>query len=173
MAGMTMPPRFESAVEVQIRLAQQRGEFDGLPGQGKPIPGAGEPDDELWWVKGLIRREGLDTSALLPASLRPRKEVEELPAKVGGLPTEAAVRAAVADLNERIAAWIRVPSGPQVVLRPVDADAVVAGWRAARPAPPTPAPPAPPPRRRWWGQPRDHRHQRSRRNRGGDGSWTR
>jgi hypothetical protein len=149
---MTMPRKFESAVEAQIRLAQERGDFDGLPGQGKPIPGAGEPDDELWWVKGLIKREGLETSALLPASLRLRKEVEDLPAAVRRLPTEAAVRAAVADLNERIVAWIRTPSGPQVVLRPLDAEEVVAGWRAARPAPPAPAPPAAPPWRRRWGQ---------------------
>lgn len=148
---MSMPRRFESAVEAQIRLAQERGEFEGLPGQGKPIPGAGEPDDELWWVKGLVKREGLETSALLPASLRLRKEIEDLPAAVRGLRTEAEVRAAVADLNERIAAWIRIPSGPQVVLRPVDAEEVVAGWRAARPAP-DPAPPAAPPRRRRWGQ---------------------
>jgi len=129
---MTMPRRLESAVEAQIRLAQERGEFDWLPGQGRPIPGAGEPDDELWWVKGLIKRQGLDTSALLPTSLRLRKEVEDLPATVRGLRTEAAVRAAVADLNGRIAAWIRTPSGPQVVLRPVDTEEVVAGRRAAR-----------------------------------------
>lgn len=149
---MTRPSRFESAIEAQIRLAQERGDFDRLPGQGRPIPGAGQPDDELWWVKGLIKREGLDTSALLPTPLRLRKEVEDLPAKVRGLPTEALVRAAVADLNDRIAAWIRTPSGPQVALRPVDAEDVVAGWRATRPVPaPAPAPP-PAPRRRWWGR---------------------
>ena len=105
--AMTMPRKFESAVEAQIRLAQERGDFDRLPGHGKPIPGAGQPDDELWWVKGRpIKREGLETSALLPLSLRLRKEVEDLPAKVRGLRTEAAVRAEAADLNQRIATWI-------------------------------------------------------------------
>lgn len=157
-----MPRRFESAVEAQIRQAQERGAFDGLPGQGKPIPGAGEPDDELWWVKGLIRREGLATTPLLPASLRLRKEIEDLPDTVRTLRTEAAVRAAVDDLNQRIAAWVRTPSGPPMVLRPVDADEVAAGWRAARPAPPpAAAPPPPAPRRRWW---------RARPE--GSGSWT-
>jgi hypothetical protein len=155
---MAMPRRWESVVEAQIRQAQERGDFDGLPGLGQPIPGAGEPDDELWWVKGLIKREGLETSALLPASLRLRKEIEDLPGKVRQLPTEAAVGAAVADLNERIAAWVRTPSGPQVPIRPVDAEAVLAGWRAgravARPAAPEPA--RPPTRRRRWG-----RHARS------------
>ncbi len=33
-----IPPRaWESAVEKQIREAMERGEFDNLPGQGKPI----------------------------------------------------------------------------------------------------------------------------------------
>jgi hypothetical protein len=158
---MTRPRRLESVIEAQIRLAQERGDFDGLPGQGKPIPGAGEPDDELWWVKGLIMREGLPTSALLPASLRLRKEIEDLPAAVRELPTEAAVRAAVTDLNERVVACIRTPSGPQVPIRRVDVEEVLAGWRAgravARPAAPAvPAVPAAlaerPPRRRWWGR---------------------
>jgi hypothetical protein len=148
---MTRPRKLESAIEAQIRLAQERGEFDGLPGQGKPIPGAGEPDDELWWVKGLIKREGLPTSALLPASLQLRKEIEDLPAAVRELPTEEAVRAAVTGLNERIVAWIRTPSGPQVPIRRVEVEEVLAGWRAGRPVvrPPAPQPPVDRRRRRW------------------------
>ena len=31
--------RWESAVEQQIRAGIARGEFDGLPGKGKPIDG--------------------------------------------------------------------------------------------------------------------------------------
>jgi hypothetical protein len=38
---------------------------------GKPLPGHGTQDDELWWVKGYLRREGVSTEALLPTSLRP------------------------------------------------------------------------------------------------------
>jgi hypothetical protein len=33
--------RYESLIEQQIRLAQERGEFDNLPGAGRPAPGAG------------------------------------------------------------------------------------------------------------------------------------
>ena len=160
-----MPRRWESVVEAQIRQAQERGDFDRLPGHGKPIPGAGEPDDELWWVKGLIRREGLSTAALLPPSLRLRKEIEDLPAKVRELPTEQAVRAAVEELNQRVVAWIRVPSGPRVVIRPVDVEDALAGWRAGRevPRPPAAARPEAPVRRRrrWW-----------RVRQAGSGSWT-
>ena len=39
---------FESLVEQRIREAQERGEFDDLPGAGKPIPDIDAPHDELW-----------------------------------------------------------------------------------------------------------------------------
>lgn len=33
-----------------------RGEFHDLPGAGRPIPGAGQPNDELWWVRAPADR---------------------------------------------------------------------------------------------------------------------
>lgn len=39
-----------------IRKAMEAGEFDDLPGTGKPIPGAGTVDDELWWVRSWLKR---------------------------------------------------------------------------------------------------------------------
>jgi hypothetical protein len=42
---------WESFAEQQIREAQASGEFDHLPGFGKPIPGLDEPYDEDWWIK--------------------------------------------------------------------------------------------------------------------------
>jgi len=152
---VSMPRKWESVVEAQIRQAQERGDFDDLPGKGKPIPGPREPDDEDWWIKSFVRREGLPTDALLPPSLRLRKEVERLPETVRGLPTETAVREAIADLNDRIRAWILVPTGPPVTVRPVDVDEVLHGWRAGRapaPAEPTEQPTAAPEsaRRRSW-----------------------
>lgn len=127
-------PRHESVVEEQIRKAQERGEFDNLPGKGKPLRGLDGPYDELWWVKELIRREGLPTDALLPTPLQLRKEVERLPETVRELPTEQAVRELVSELNHRIVAWLRAPagSGPRVLIRRVDADEVVRRWRAER-----------------------------------------
>ena len=41
----------ESLVERQIREAQERGEFENLPGAGKPLRGLGGADDPDWWVK--------------------------------------------------------------------------------------------------------------------------
>jgi len=127
---------YESWIDRQIREAQERGEFDNLPGTGKPIPGAGGPDDELWWVKDFVRREGLSTEAMLPTPLRLRKEIERLPDTVAGLRDEPAVRDVVAELNHRIMAWLRAPEGPQIPVRPVDPDTIVHRWRTARDARP-------------------------------------
>lgn len=51
--------RYEPLPERLIREAIEAGEFDDLPGQGKPIPGAGTSDDELWWVRRWLRRNGI------------------------------------------------------------------------------------------------------------------
>lgn len=39
-----------------IREAIEKGEFDDLPGEGRPIPGAGGVDDDLWWVRRWVKR---------------------------------------------------------------------------------------------------------------------
>ncbi|MFE0592929.1 DUF1992 domain-containing protein [Micromonospora echinospora] len=149
---------WEAAVEAQIRAAVERGEFDNLPGAGRPIPGRDLPYDEQWWIKGLLEREKIPAEALLPTPLLLRKRAERLPEEVRDLPTEAAVRAYAQELNTQIVAWLRTPTGPRVVVRPVDVDAVVGQWRAAR-ARPVPAPDVPAAgeatgrrarRRRWW-----------------------
>lgn len=127
--------RFESLIDQQIRQAQQRGEFDNLPGAGKPLPGWGGQDDANWWLKNYLQREGVSTEALLPTSLRLAKEIERLPEKVRDLPSEQAVRQAAAELNRAIADYLRAPSGPHVPLRRVDVEALVQRWREhSRPA---------------------------------------
>jgi hypothetical protein len=125
--GVADEVRFESVVDRQVRLAAERGEFDNLPGAGKPLPNWGGQDDELWWLKDYLRREGLTSEAML---------------------SEQLVRGAVAELNERIAAYSHTPSEPFVSLRPVDEEAAVAHWRAAHVPPPAPVVPSPP-ARRW------------------------
>ncbi|TDD38771.1 DnaJ family domain-containing protein [Saccharopolyspora elongata] len=148
---------FESWVDKQIRTAQERGDFDDLPGAGKPLPGAGAPLDDLWWVKDYIRREGLSGDALLPTPLQLRKEAERLPEAVRDLTTEQAVRDVAADLNRRIVEHLRAPTGPQVAIGPVNVDEVVASWRVGRPEPvrqpaaePVEPAAAAPRKSRWW-----------------------
>ena len=144
---------FETWVDRQIREAQERGEFDDLPGAGKPLPGLNKPHDDAWWIKQRMQEEGLSADALLPTPLQLRKEVDRLPDEVRGLATETEVRDGVADLNLRIAQWMRAPSGPRVRLGPVDADRIVQQWRADRVAArqtEEPEPAVRPTRRRWW-----------------------
>lgn len=160
---MREPDRHETVVDRQIRLAQERGDFDNLPGKGKPLPWLDEPDDELWWVKGYLRREGLSTDALLPTSIQLLKEIERLPENLSVLHSEDAVREIVRDLNLRIAQYIRAPVGPRVRLAPVRVEKAIADWHAGRvaaqtrhdrPEPaepaPEPSPPHPAGRRRGW-----------------------
>lgn len=146
-AGMN----FESWLDKQIREGEQRGEFDNLPGKGKPLPDRGELRDPEWWARSYLAREGGPVDALLPESLQLRKEVERLSDTVGELPSERLVREHVAELNKRIVAWMRSPSGPHVRVGPVNADEVVAEWKAAKPKPVEPvAVVAPAKKRRWW-----------------------
>ncbi|WP_067666249.1 J-domain-containing protein [Nocardia miyunensis] len=127
-AGMT----YESWLDKQIREATERGEFDDLPGAGKPLPDAGQRYDENWWLNDYLRREGVTGDGVLPPSLLLRRDVERLPDAVRAMNSEQQVREHVSELNARIIEWLRMPHGPQVNVRPVKADEVVARWRARR-----------------------------------------
>ena len=60
---------WEAIAEERIREAMQRGEFDNLPGAGKPLPDLYGPHDDLWWVKKLMKREGLTVVPAPPPSV--------------------------------------------------------------------------------------------------------
>lgn len=144
---------FESWVDKQVREAEERGDFDDLPGTGKPLPGSGGPLEEMWWIKQKMRSEGLTTEALLPTSLRLRKEIQRLPEKVRELRSERSVREAVTALNLEVVAYLRAPSEPRIPLGPVDVDDVIARWRAGREesgASETPRAVAEPAALPWW-----------------------
>ena len=150
-AGMS----FETWVDQQISQAQARGEFDGLPGEGKPLR-PWNPDDTAYeWVLEKARKENLDVFGMLPPGLALLKEREDLPRRAETLPSEAAVRALGEDFNERVQQFWRRPQESRWSPVPglADVDALVAGWSAthAQPAPVVDRglPPAPP-RRRWW-----------------------
>ncbi|GAA1380166.1 DUF1992 domain-containing protein [Catellatospora chokoriensis] len=122
---------YESSIDKQIREAQERGEFDDLPGMGKPLPGAGQtlPDD--WWLRDLVQRENL--SAAIPATLLLRRDIEDLPGALANKNSEQAVRTYVAELNARVVRAHRGElAGPAVALALVDADDAVRQWRARR-----------------------------------------
>ena len=172
------PPqmKFSTWIDQQIADAERRGVFDELPGKGKPLnikPGAPDGDYGQAWLRDYARREGVPAEEMLPTPLRLRREMERLAETAGEFRSEAEVREAAADLNRRIVEWRRIPLGPPIHVRLVNADDLVARWRAAgkaagrearqAPAPAGRVPPAargpaaspvePPPRpsrRRWW-----------------------
>lgn len=123
---------YESVVEQRIRDAQDEGKFDGLRGAGRPLPGRNRPDDENWWLRSYLEREGIPNDVLLPTPLRLRREVERLPETVRDLETEREVRDAVAAVAARVAQWLRFPDGPQVSVPLPRADEIVARWREER-----------------------------------------
>jgi hypothetical protein len=124
---------WESWIEAQIRVAQEQGAFDNLPGAGKPLPNL-DQYDPLWWVKQLTQREQL---SLLPPSLELLRKVERELATIETLPDEATVRRRIAALNVEIARVnATVVEGPPTRLGKLDVDQVVARWRRTRSATP-------------------------------------
>ncbi|MFG1697827.1 DUF1992 domain-containing protein [Nonomuraea sp. NPDC049309] len=119
---------FESWIDRQIREAEERGEFDDLPGKGKPLSDQGKPLDENWWVKQKIASEGL--AMPLPPSLQLRKDAEIALAEARGARSEAEARRIIEEINQRIREAIRTGlSGPPLNMMPFDVDAVAAEWR--------------------------------------------
>jgi Domain of unknown function (DUF1992) len=147
---------FRTWIDKQIDDAADRGAFDNLPGAGKPLPKRTDDEDGQAWVLDYLRREGVPTDVLLPPPLKLRKEAAVLAETVPRLRSEQDVRAAVAELNDRIIEWRRIPIGPPIFVPLVDEDAMIAAWRAAQPTAagvgPSPATSTEPParRRRWW-----------------------
>lgn len=120
-------------IEQRIRAAQEQGDFENLPGFGKPIPDIDEPFREGRWVAEKLKRENVNASALLPPALALAKELEDLPVRLQSLHTEEMVRKVVTDLNERVLQMLRrPPAGPLVQIELVDVDAVVGEWRTNR-----------------------------------------
>ena len=142
-------------VDLQVRQAIERGDFENLPGYGKPIEGLGAEHDPDWWLKKLVERERI---AVLPPSLQLRKEDAELDDLLDRLDVEAEVRREVEEFNQRvIAARYRPADGPPLITRPRAVEESVAAWevrrayrRAAQRAAAAAEPPPPPRRRRWW-----------------------
>jgi len=127
-----MSDRQARGVDRQIQEAEARGEFKNLPGAGKPLPGIGKPLHEDWWLHQQSTRENIGLDAL-PPGLKLAREVEQLPATLDALKDEAAVRAALDELNVRIRKALIGPiDGPPLRFGLRDGDAEVRAWRERR-----------------------------------------
>lgn len=124
------PPKvsWESWIERKIRESMERGEFDNLPGAGRPIPALARPYDELWWLRKKLRDEKFSID---PPTLVLRKELDDTLTRIEAARDEAEVRRLVTAINERI---VYVNShtffGPASDLAPLNVERIVAEWRA-------------------------------------------
>lgn len=120
-------------VDLQIQRAVERGEFDDLPGAGKPIDGLSidgthDPD---WWVKRLIEREQI--TGVLPPALQLRKDDGDLDRTLDSLANPAEVRRHLEEFNRRvIEARRQLQGGPPVITPLRDIDAEIEKWRSRR-----------------------------------------
>ena len=139
MTSSSQPPNkpakkirtWDSLSEQRIQAAQADGQFDNLPGFGKPIPGIDEPHDDLWWVKDKLKREQLSS---LPPALAIRLDVQNTLARLQDLPSESDVQRELAALNDRIRkASFAITWGPSVDVQPLtdaEINELVAAWQS-------------------------------------------
>lgn len=86
-------------VERQILEAMERGEFDDLPGEGKPLPVDALParDDELRWTVRVMRR-----ADVVPDEVRYRRRIDELLLHMDVAKVERQVISAVRELGRHL-----------------------------------------------------------------------
>ncbi|MDN5820427.1 MAG: DUF1992 domain-containing protein [Brachybacterium sp.] len=146
-------------IESTIEQAMRRGDFDDLPGAGKPLdlPSSHDPD---WWINQRLASGEIDREALLPVVVLLRKEYERREQTLAALPDERSARQYAEDFTERVHQDRR--ANPfQTMLAPAwDQDDAAQRWRELRarrqresaPEPAIQDPPVAPPRsrRRWW-----------------------
>ncbi len=102
-------------VEEQIRLATERGDFDNLPGAGKPIEGLSRTYDPNWWAQDFLKRLATEDQ-----NREHSAELERKLTRVWGMENEGMVRTAVRDLNAEAGS------------ERFDIDAVLVSWRKFR-----------------------------------------
>jgi hypothetical protein len=130
-AGQSMMEARAQYVELSIQQAMRRGDFDNLPGAGKPIPNLGQIHDPDWWIREKIERENI--TGIGPPALTLRTEDANLDSRVDKAASETAVRELLTDFNARvIAARRQLQGGPPVVTAPRDVELDVERWRERR-----------------------------------------
>ncbi len=116
--------------ENKIKTAIDEGQFDDLPGFGKPLAPDFWAYDENWWLKAKAKRENL---SVLPPALVLKREVERRMYSIQGLDDEASVRERLIALNRYIrAANLRIFWGPPSDVNEFDVEAFIADWRRQR-----------------------------------------
>ena len=118
-------------VEIRIQQAMRNGQFDDLPGAGKPLEGLGNVHDPDWWIRRKIERENI--TGLGPPALTLRTEDAAMAARLDAISSEREVRETLDDFNRRvIEARRQLLGGPPVITAVRDVEAEVERWRQRR-----------------------------------------
>ena len=116
--------RWESFADRLIAEAQERGDFDHLPGFGQPSPLIDAPYDEHWWLRDKLKHEQLTN---MPPALAIREDVRRTLEQARQINDEPAVRQLLEALNERIHhANQSGRAGPTSTTLPVDIEQFLA-----------------------------------------------
>lgn len=113
-------------IEKQIAAAMERGEFDDLPGKGKPLRDLDTPRTPGWFAEQLVRRE--------------RSRTRHAEATLGIATHRAGFwrSPTIAELRERVVAANRYIAESNTLLEPddrlvlFDVGEVIETWRTAR-----------------------------------------
>lgn len=117
-------PRY---AEVALEQAIRRGDFDDLPGSGKPLTDLHHRHDPDWWIRRKIEREQL--TGLGPPALTLRTEDAGMDERLDAARTEQEVRGILDDFNRRvIEARRQLLGGPPVVTWTRDLAAELQRW---------------------------------------------
>ena len=120
-----------AVVESALDRAIRRGDFDDLPGLGKPLIGLHSSNDPDWWIKQKMEAEGINGVA--PAAFQLRKENAVLEDTVDAFATESEVRDYLSGFNSRVReAVMDLRDGPPVFTPPRDVEKEVAAWQQRR-----------------------------------------
>lgn len=116
--------------EAKIEQAIREGEFENLPGFGKPLNLDLTNDNEFWWLREKAKRENL---SVLPPALILKREVQKRLDRMMELDSAEQVTRAVIELNQWIiGANLKVLWGPPSEVQPLQVDAVVQKWNDRR-----------------------------------------
>lgn len=148
--------RDRARVESALEQAIARGDFDDLPGAGRPLdlPPSHDPD---WWIRQRLAEDDVDRDALLPVVVLLRREYEQRDGTLAELPTEQLVREYAAEFTQRVHEDRRENPLARMMAPEMDPDDAVERWRELRAATadaePVRAEPVAEGRRRprrWW-----------------------
>ncbi|WP_165069163.1 DnaJ family domain-containing protein [Marisediminicola senii] len=132
-AGQSTQEERAMFVEMAIRQAIRAGEFDNLPGAGKPLENLQRPHDPDWWIRQKVQREQI--TGLGPPALTLRTENAALDARLDAAASERAVRELLDDFNARVIhARRQLQGGPPVVTPTRDIEVELGRWHGRRAA---------------------------------------